>query len=181
VLDDLIQRSLRRREFLIVDSAVGLETAIAAGMPVQRCTAQSRIACPLGDDTQGPWPEMNCPAEAGQSRTMSMRRVRPREVEALRKTMAIQGRLATCPQNFIEPAEQRPHVAARCHDFRALHGTKPAGALLRYISDLDRRSPSSNLGGNLATEYAALASPMRGLAFFRPIRGGDGSGWRGRP
>jgi len=41
VLDDLIRRGLRRPEFLIVDGAPGLETAIAAvwdGVPVQRCT-----------------------------------------------------------------------------------------------------------------------------------------------
>ena len=41
VLDDLIQRGLRRPEFLIVDGAPGLERAIAAvwdGVPVQRCT-----------------------------------------------------------------------------------------------------------------------------------------------
>jgi transposase-like protein len=41
VLDDLIQRGLRRPEFLIVDGASGLENAIAAvwdGVPVQRCT-----------------------------------------------------------------------------------------------------------------------------------------------
>jgi transposase-like protein len=41
VLDDLIQRGLRRPEFLIVDGAAGLDRAIAAvwdGVPVQRCT-----------------------------------------------------------------------------------------------------------------------------------------------
>ena len=41
VLDDLIKRSLRRPELLIVDGAPGLEKAIAAvwdGVPVQRCT-----------------------------------------------------------------------------------------------------------------------------------------------
>jgi putative transposase len=41
VLDDLIKRSLRRPEFLIVDGAAGLDKAIAAvwgGVPVQRCT-----------------------------------------------------------------------------------------------------------------------------------------------
>jgi putative transposase len=41
VLDDLIERGLRRPEFLIVDGAPGLENAIAAvwdGVPVQRCT-----------------------------------------------------------------------------------------------------------------------------------------------
>src|SRR6267378_4048632 len=41
VLDDLIQRDLRRPAFLIVDGAPGLEKAIAAvwdGVPVQRCT-----------------------------------------------------------------------------------------------------------------------------------------------
>jgi transposase-like protein len=41
VLDDLIERGLRRPEFLIVDGAPGLEKAIAAvwdGVPVQRCT-----------------------------------------------------------------------------------------------------------------------------------------------
>ena len=41
VLDDLIQRGLRRPEFLIVDGAPGLENAVAAvwdGVPVQRCT-----------------------------------------------------------------------------------------------------------------------------------------------
>src|SRR6516162_4452756 len=41
VLDDLIQRGLRRPEFLIVDGAAGLERALAAvwdGVPVQRCT-----------------------------------------------------------------------------------------------------------------------------------------------
>jgi putative transposase len=40
-LDDLIQRGLRRPQFLIVDGAPGLENAIAAvwnGVPVQRCT-----------------------------------------------------------------------------------------------------------------------------------------------
>src|SRR5213596_2968898 len=41
VLDDLIERGLRRPAFLIVDGAPGLEKAIAAvwdGVPVQRCT-----------------------------------------------------------------------------------------------------------------------------------------------
>jgi putative transposase len=41
VLDDLIQRGLRRPEFLIVDGAPGLDKAIAAvwdGVPAQRCT-----------------------------------------------------------------------------------------------------------------------------------------------
>jgi putative transposase len=41
VLDNLIQRGLRRPEFLSVDGAPGLENAIAAvwdGVPVQRCT-----------------------------------------------------------------------------------------------------------------------------------------------
>jgi putative transposase len=41
VLDDLIERGLRRPEFLIVDGALGLKNAIAAvwyGVPVQRCT-----------------------------------------------------------------------------------------------------------------------------------------------
>ena len=41
VLDDLIERGLKRPEFLIVDGAPGLEKAIAAvwdGVPVQRCT-----------------------------------------------------------------------------------------------------------------------------------------------
>jgi transposase-like protein len=41
VLDDLIQRGLRRPEFLIIDGAPGLENAIAAvwdGVLVQRCT-----------------------------------------------------------------------------------------------------------------------------------------------
>jgi putative transposase len=40
-LDDLIRRGLRRPEFLIVDGAPGLDSAIAAawdGVPVQRCT-----------------------------------------------------------------------------------------------------------------------------------------------
>src|SRR5262249_39565440 len=44
VLDDLIQRGLRRPEFLIVDGAAGLEKALAAvwdGVPVQRCTVGS--------------------------------------------------------------------------------------------------------------------------------------------
>jgi putative transposase len=41
VLDDLLKRGLRRPEFLIVDGAAGLESAIAAvwdGVPMQRCT-----------------------------------------------------------------------------------------------------------------------------------------------
>ena len=41
VLDDLVDRGLRRPAFLIVDGAPGLEKAIAAvwdGVPVQRCT-----------------------------------------------------------------------------------------------------------------------------------------------
>ena len=41
VLDDLIERGLRRPEFLIVDGAAGLDKAIAAvwdGVPLQRCT-----------------------------------------------------------------------------------------------------------------------------------------------
>lgn len=41
VLDDLVSRGLRRPEFLIVDGAKGLDSAIAAlwdGAPVQRCT-----------------------------------------------------------------------------------------------------------------------------------------------
>jgi putative transposase len=45
VLDDLIRRGLRRPEFLIVDGAGGLDSAIAAiwdGVPVQRCTVHKR-------------------------------------------------------------------------------------------------------------------------------------------
>lgn len=41
VLDDLTRRGLRRPEFLIVDGAAGLDSAITAvwdGVPVQRCT-----------------------------------------------------------------------------------------------------------------------------------------------
>jgi len=41
VLDDLTRRGLQRPEFLIVDGAAGLDSAIAAvwdGVPVQRCT-----------------------------------------------------------------------------------------------------------------------------------------------
>src|SRR5947207_12913650 len=41
ILDDLIERGLRRPTFLIVDGAPGLEKAIATvwdGVPVQRCT-----------------------------------------------------------------------------------------------------------------------------------------------
>jgi transposase-like protein len=41
VLDDLTKRGLQRPEFLIVDGAAGLDSAIAAvwdGVPVQRCT-----------------------------------------------------------------------------------------------------------------------------------------------
>lgn len=41
VLDDLVRRDLRRPEFLIVDGAPGLDSAIAAvwdGVPMQRCT-----------------------------------------------------------------------------------------------------------------------------------------------
>src|SRR5260370_38410013 len=41
VLADLINRGLRRPEFLIVDGAPGLDKAIASvwdGVPVQRCT-----------------------------------------------------------------------------------------------------------------------------------------------
>ena len=41
VLDDLTRRGLRQPEFLIVDGAAGLDSAIAAvwgGVPVQRCT-----------------------------------------------------------------------------------------------------------------------------------------------
>src|ERR1700674_4095719 len=41
VLDDLIKRSLRRPQFLILDGAPGLEKALAAvweGVPLQRCT-----------------------------------------------------------------------------------------------------------------------------------------------
>ena len=41
VLDDLLQRGLRRPEFLIIDGAAGLQKALAAiwdGVPVQRCT-----------------------------------------------------------------------------------------------------------------------------------------------
>jgi transposase-like protein len=41
VLDDLVQRGLRRPEFLITDGAAGLQKALAAiwdGVPVQRCT-----------------------------------------------------------------------------------------------------------------------------------------------
>lgn len=41
ILDDLINRGLRRPEFLIVDGAPGLDKAIASvwdGVPVQRCT-----------------------------------------------------------------------------------------------------------------------------------------------
>ena len=41
VLDDLVRRGLQRPEFLIVDGAPGLESAIAVvwdGVPVERCT-----------------------------------------------------------------------------------------------------------------------------------------------
>jgi putative transposase len=48
VLDDLIRRGLRRPEFLIVDGAPLLDSAIAAvwdGVPVQRCTVHSIATC----------------------------------------------------------------------------------------------------------------------------------------
>ena len=48
VLDDLIDRGLRRPAFLIVDGASGLEKAIAAvwyGVPVQRCTGDCQDFC----------------------------------------------------------------------------------------------------------------------------------------
>ena len=67
VLDDLIQRGLRRPEFLIIDGASGLENAIAAvwdGVPVQRCTVHlaklhlarsrpPRDRKPVGSDVAG--------------------------------------------------------------------------------------------------------------------------------
>ena len=49
VLDDLINRGLRRPEFLIVDGAPGLDKAIAAvwdGVPVQRCTVHKHRNLP---------------------------------------------------------------------------------------------------------------------------------------
>ena len=49
VLDDLIKRGLRRREFLVVDGAPGLDKAIATvwdGVPVQRCTIHILRSCP---------------------------------------------------------------------------------------------------------------------------------------
>ena len=48
VLDDLVGRGLRRPEFLIVDGAKGLDSAIAAlwdGAPVQRCTVHKHRTC----------------------------------------------------------------------------------------------------------------------------------------
>jgi transposase-like protein len=47
VLDDLIQRGLRRLKFFIVDGAPGLDNALAAvwdGVPVQRCTVHKHQA-----------------------------------------------------------------------------------------------------------------------------------------
>ena len=48
VLADLINRGLRRPEFLIVDGAPGLDKAIASvwdGVPVQRCTVHKHGTC----------------------------------------------------------------------------------------------------------------------------------------
>ena len=48
VLADLINRGLRRPEFLIVDGAPGLDKAIASvwdGVPVQRCSVHKHRTC----------------------------------------------------------------------------------------------------------------------------------------
>src|SRR3984893_7485357 len=54
VLDDLTRRGLQRPEFLIVDGAAGLDSAIAAvwdGVPVQRCTVHKHRKL-VGDDPE---------------------------------------------------------------------------------------------------------------------------------
>jgi putative transposase len=63
VLDDLIKRGLQRPEFLIVDGALGLETAIAAvwdGVPMQRCNRAQA--------SQPPRPRARTPARRGDRR-----------------------------------------------------------------------------------------------------------------
>jgi hypothetical protein len=65
VPDDLITRGLRRPEFLMVDSAPGLDKVIAAvwdGVPVQRCTVDKhrpKRACPrLHDEITADYNDM---------------------------------------------------------------------------------------------------------------------------
>lgn len=63
VLDDLIRRGLRWPEFLIVDGAPELESAIAAvwdGVPVERCTVHKHATC---------WVCAGAPARGGHRRS----------------------------------------------------------------------------------------------------------------
>src|SRR4051794_2389533 len=72
VLDDLIDRGLRRPQFLIVDGAPGLERALAAvwdGVPTQRCTVHkhrnvlAHAPQRLHDEIEGSRPKPSCPRQ----------------------------------------------------------------------------------------------------------------------
>jgi transposase-like protein len=89
VLDDLIERGLRRPELLIADGAPGLEKAIAAvwdGVPVQRCTVHKHR------NLLAHAPE-RLHEEISADYTDMIYAATPREIEARRKTFIRKWRL----------------------------------------------------------------------------------------
>jgi transposase-like protein len=89
VLDDLIERGLRRPELLIADGALGLEKAIAAvwdGVPVQRCTVHKHR------NLLAHAPE-RLHEEISADYTDMIYAGTPREIEARRKTFIRKWRL----------------------------------------------------------------------------------------
>jgi transposase-like protein len=89
VLDDLIERGLRRPELLIADGALGLEKAIAAvwdGVPVQRCTVHKHR------NLLAHAPE-RLHEEISADYTNMIYAATPREIEARRKTFIRKWRL----------------------------------------------------------------------------------------
>ena len=89
VLDDLIERGLRRPELLIADGALGLEKAIAAvwdGVPVQRCTVHKHR------NLLAHAPE-RLHEEISADYTDMIYAATPREIEARRKTFIRKWRL----------------------------------------------------------------------------------------
>jgi len=104
VLDDLIQRGLRRPEFLIIDGAAGLEKALATvwdGVPVQRCTVHkhrnllAHVPERLHDDVTADYTDMIYAAT-------------PEEIEQRRKAFIRKWRLRHRPiANCLEEAGDR--------------------------------------------------------------------------
>src|SRR5437899_2620789 len=135
VLDDLIQRGLRRPEFLIIDGAAGLEKALATvwdGVPVQRCTVHKHrnllAHAPerLYDDVTADYTDMIYAAT-------------PENIEARRKAFLRKWRLKHRPvADSLEEAGDRPVTFARLPP-RQRRGARSTNAIERLHEEFKRR------------------------------------------